>query len=119
VEIGTLAPIEIVRAQSQVATNQQSLIVAKTTLELQQLLMKNALSRTLQNAGVIDAEVIPTDTMRVPTDQDIVAPSQDLINDALGHRPELAESRIDLKNREISMKAVKNALLPTVDLFAY
>ncbi len=119
VEIGTLAPIEIVRAQSQVATNQQSLILAKTTLELQQLLMKNALSRTLQSAGVIDAEVIPTDTMRMPTDQDTVAASQDLINDALVHRPELAESRIDLKNREISMKAVKNSLLPSVDLFAY
>ncbi|HST09265.1 MAG TPA: TolC family protein [Terriglobales bacterium] len=119
VEIGTLAPIEIVRAQSTVATNQQSLIVAQTNLELQQLLMKNALSRTLINAGLIDAEVIPTDTMRMPTDQDAVAPSQDLINDALGHRPELAESRIDLKNREVSMKAVKNALLPSVDLFAY
>lgn len=119
VEIGTLAPIEIVRAQSQVATNQQSLIVAKTSLELQQLLMKNALSRTLLNAGLIDAEVIPTDTMRMPTDQETVTPSQDLINDALGHRPELAESRIDLKNREVSMKAVKNSLLPSVDLFAY
>ncbi len=119
VEIGTLAPIEIVRAQSQVATNQQALIVAKTTLELQQLLMKNALSRTLVNAGLIDAEVIPTDTMRMPSDQETVTPSQDLVSDALSHRPELAESRIDLSNREISMKAVKNALLPSVDLFAY
>jgi outer membrane protein len=118
VEIGTLAPIEIVRAQSQVATNQQSLIVAKTTLELQQLLMKNALSRTLVNSALIDAEVIPTDTMRISTDEAAV-PSQDLISDALSHRPELAESRIDLNSREVSMKAVRNALLPNVDLFAY
>jgi outer membrane protein len=119
VEIGTLAPIEIVRAQSQVAASQQTLIVAKTNLELQQLLMKNALSRTVQDPTLIDAEVIPTDTMSTPTDQEAVAPSQDAINEALGHRPELAESRIDLKNREISMKAVKNSLLPSVDLFAY
>jgi outer membrane protein TolC len=118
VEIGTLAPIEIVRAQSQVATNQQSLIVAKTTLELQQLLMKNALSRTLVNTALIDAEVIPTDTMRISADEAVV-PSQDLISDALSHRPELAESRIDLNSREVSMKAVRNALLPSVDLFAY
>jgi outer membrane protein TolC len=118
VEIGTLAPIEIVRAQSQVATNQQSLIVAKTSLELQQLLMKNALSRTLVDPALIDAEVIPTDTMRIAPEEAAV-PSQDLINDALGHRPELAESRLDLSNREVSMKAVKNALLPSVDLFAY
>jgi outer membrane protein TolC len=119
VEIGTLAPIEIVRAQSQVAAGQQTLIVAKTTLELQQLLMKNALSRTVQDPSLIEAEVIPTDTMSTPTDQEAVSPSQDAINEALGHRPELAESRIDLKNREISMKAVKNSLLPSVDLFAY
>ena len=118
VEIGTLAPIEIVRAQSQVATNQQSLIVAQTTLELQQLLMKNALSRTLVDPALIDAEVIPTDTMRI-TEEEAAVPGQDLINDALAHRPELAESRIDLSNRAISMKAVKNSLLPSVDLFAY
>ena len=118
VEIGTLAPIEIVRAQSQVATNQQSLILAKTTLELQQLLMKNALSRTLVNSALIDAEVIPTDTMSISTDEPSV-PSQDLINDALSHRPELAESRIDLNSREVSLKAVRNSMLPSVDLFAY
>jgi outer membrane protein len=118
VEIGTLAPIEIVRAQSVVATNQQSLIVAKTNLELQQLLVKNALSRTLVDPTLIDAEVIPTDTMRVSAEEP-VAPSQDLMNDALGHRPELSESRIDLSSREVSLRAVKNALLPSVDLFAY
>jgi outer membrane protein TolC len=118
VEIGTLAPIEIVRAQSQVATNQQSLIVAQTNLELQQLLVKNALSRTLVDPALIEAEVIPTDTMRIPP-QEPVVPSQDVINDALSHRPELAESRIDLNSREVSAKAIKNALLPSVDLFAY
>jgi len=119
VEIGTLAPIEVVRAQSQVAASQQQLILAKTGLELQQLLMKNALSRTVQDPALIDAEVIPTDTMSTPTAQETAATGQDLVNQALGHRPELAESRIDLKNREISMKAVKNSLLPSVDLFAY
>ena len=118
VEIGTLAPIEIVRAQSQVATSQQALIVAQTNLELQQLLMKNALSRTVQDPALIEAEVIPTDTMRVPTEMPAV-PSQDLINEALSHRPELLESRIDLRSREVSLKAVKNSLLPSLDLFAY
>ena len=118
VEIGTLAPIEIVRAQSQVATNQQSLILAQTSLELQQLLMKNALSRTLVDQRLIDAEVIPTDTMRMAADEP-AAEGQDLLADALNHRPELLESRIDLSSREVSLKAIKNSLLPTVDLFAY
>jgi outer membrane protein len=118
VEIGTLAPIEVVRAQSVVATNQQSLILAQTTLQLQQLLLKNALSRTLVDPVLADAEVIPTDTMAVP-EQEPVTPTQDLVNQALTHRAELAESRIDLTNRGINTRSAKNALLPTLNLFAY
>jgi len=118
VEIGTLAPIEVVRAQSTVASYQQTLTVALTNLELQQLLMKNALSRTLVDPVLADAEVIPTSTMSLPA-QEPVVPMQDLLNDALSHRPELAEQRINLSNTDISNKAIRSALLPTVDLFAY
>jgi outer membrane protein len=118
VEIGTLAPIEVVRAQSTVATNQQTLTLALTNLELQQLLMKNALSRTLVDPALADAEVIPTSTMELSA-QEAVVPTQDLVNDALSHRPELAEARINLSNTDISNKAIRSALLPTVDLFAY
>ncbi len=118
VEIGTLAPIEVVRAQSTVATNQQTLTVALTNLQLQQLLMKNALSRTLVDPVLADAEVIPTSTMELPA-QEPVVPIQDLVNDALAHRPELAESRINLSNTAISNKAIRSALLPSLDLFAY
>jgi outer membrane protein TolC len=118
VQIGTLAPIEVVRAQSTVATNQQTLTLALTNLELQQLLMKNALSRTLVDPVLADAEVIPTSTMELPA-QEAVIPTQDLVNDALGHRPELAEARINLSNTDISNKAIRSSLLPTVDLFAY
>jgi outer membrane protein TolC len=118
VEIGTLAPIEVVRAQSTVASNQQTLTLALTNLQLEQLLMKNALSRTLVDPVLADAEVIPTSTMELPA-QEAVVPTQDLVTDALGHRPELAEARINLTNTAISNKAIRSALLPTVDLFAY
>lgn len=118
VEIGTLAPIEIVRAQSDLATRNQDLIVSQTNLQLQQLLMKNALSRNLTDATLVGAPVIPTDTMSIPAEEKVV-PTQDLINDALTHRPELASSRIDLVNREINNKALRNGLLPSVGLFAF
>lgn len=118
VQIGSLAPIEVVRAQSTVSSDQQSLIQAQNNLQLQQLLMKNALSRTLVDPALADAEVIPTSTIALP-EQEPVVPIQDLVNDALGHRPELAESRIDLSNREINNKAIRNSMLPTLDLFAY
>ena len=118
VEIGTLAPIEVVRAQSTMASDQQTLTLALTDLQLEQLLMKNALSRTLVDPTLADAEVIPTSTMELPA-QESVTPTQDLVNDALRHRPELAEAHINLTNTEISNKAIRSALLPAVDLFAY
>ena len=118
VQIGSLAPIEIVRAQNTVAADQQSLIQAETNLDLQQLLMKNALSRTLQDPTLASAEVIPTTTMALP-EQEPVTPTEDLINQALQHRAELVESRIDLTNRDLSTKAIKSSLLPSLDLFAY
>ena len=118
VEIGSLAPIEVVRAQSTVAADQQALTVAKTNLQLQQLLMKNALSRTLHDPTLASAEVIPTSRMQVPENEQ-VQPTEDLVNEALRHRAELAESRIQLHSQEISNKAVRSSLLPTLDAFAY
>ena len=118
VQIGSLAPIEVVRAQNTVAADTQSLIQAQTNLDLQQLLMKNALSRSLQDPTLASAEVIPTTTMALP-DQEPITPTEDLINEALQHRAELVESRIDLTNRDISVKAIKSSLLPSLDLFAY
>jgi outer membrane protein TolC len=118
VQFGTLPPIQVVSAQNTVATDQQALILAQTNLQLQELLMKNALTRNMDDPMLADAEVIPTSTMQIPQEEPVV-PTQDLIKSALDHRAELAESRIDLSNREISNKAVRNALLPTLDAFAY
>jgi outer membrane protein len=118
VEIGSLAPIETVRAQSTVAQDQQLVTTAQTNLQLEQLLMKNALTRSLKDPVLASAEVIPTSTVEIPAQEQVV-PTDDLINDALRHRAELVESRIDLNSRDYSNKAVRSALLPTVDLFAY
>lgn len=118
VEIGSLAPIEVVRAQSTVAQDQQYVTQAQTNLQLEQLLMKNAITRVLRDPTLATAEVIPTSTISVPS-QEPVLPTEDLINEALQHRAELVESRIDLNSREYSNKSVRNALLPSLDLFAY
>jgi len=118
VEIGSLAPIEAVRAQSTVAADEQALTVAKTNLQLQQLLMKNALSRTLHDPTLANAAVVPTSTMEVPENAE-VQPTEDLVNEALRHRAELVEARIQLNSQEQSNKAIRSALLPTLDAYAY
>jgi len=117
-KVGTVPPIQVVSAQSTVATDQQNLILAQNNLQLQALLMKNAVSRSVEDPAFAEADVIPTSTMLIPREE-VVIPTQDLINQALGHRAELVESRIDLNSRDLSSKAVRNALLPSLDAFAY
>ena len=117
-QVGTVPPIQVVSSQSTVATDQQNLIVAQNNLQLQQLLMKNALSRSIEDPMLAEADVIPTSAMVIPQ-QETVIPIQDLISDALRHRAELVESRIDLQSRDINNKSVRNAMLPTLQAFAY
>jgi len=119
VEIGTLAPLDVVRAQSSVASAEQALIASKTNLQLQQLVIKNALTRSLpNNSAVVQAEVIPTDIVQVP-EQETLPPVEQLVKMALENRPDYRQQRITLKNSEINIKGANNGLLPTVDLIAF
>ncbi|MFZ0136073.1 MAG: TolC family protein [Candidatus Sulfotelmatobacter sp.] len=117
-QVGTVPPIQVVSAQSTVSTDEQNLILAQNNLELEKLLMKNALSRSIDDPVLAEADVIPTSGMQVPQEEAVI-PIQDLINQALDHRAELVESRIDLNSRDLSSKAVRNAMLPTLDAYAY
>src|SRR5579863_5899754 len=117
-QVGTVPPIQVVSAQSTVATDQQNLIVAQNNLQLQQLLMKNAISRSIEDPILAEADVVPTSGMLIPQEEPVI-PIQEMINDALQHRAELVESRIDLNSRDINNKAVRNAMLPTLQAFAY
>lgn len=119
VEIGTLAPLDVVRAQSTVATAEQALIASKTNLQLQQLTIKNALTRSLpSDSPLVQAEVIPTDTVVIP-EQENLPPVADLIKLALENRPDYTQQKITLKNSEINIKGANNGLLPVVDLVAF
>jgi outer membrane protein len=117
-QVGTVPPIQVVSAQSTVSTDEQNLILAQNNLELEKLLMKNAVSRSIEDPILAEADVIPTSTMQIPREEPVI-PTQDLINQALAHRAELVESRIDLSSRDLSSKAVRNAMLPTLEAFAY
>ncbi len=118
VRIGAMAPIEVTRAEAEVATRNQELIQAQTALQLQELLMKNAITRNLSDAVLADAKILPIDTMKIP-EEEPVRPVQDLVSEALAHRPELSQARIDLRNRDISRKAAANAMLPSLDFVAW
>lgn len=117
VDIGTLAPIEIVRAEAEVARSQQDLLIAQTNVLQQETVLKNALSRTgMAHSAVAEARIVPTDRITMP-ETETVEPIQDLVQRALDRRPELMQSRISIENSKIALKGARNALLPTVDAF--
>ncbi len=118
VDIGTLAPITVVQSKSSVATAQQNLILAQTNLQLQQLFMKNAVTRNMADPILAVAPVIPTDTLQINEPFE-VRPVEDLIMEALKTRPEIIQSRLNLTNKQVGAKAIKSLLRPTVDLYAF
>lgn len=116
VEIGTLAPIEVVRAESEVAARQQDLIVAQTSSQQQQELLKTALAKHV-DLELTGAEIIPTDQLPEPKPDDI-PPLEQALREASQNRPEIEQADINIRNQEITIQASRNALLPTFDVFA-
>ena len=117
VEVGTMAPIEVTRAEAQIAAGEQQLTLAQMQVLQQETILKTALSRTgVASPSMQDAHVIPTDVIRIPNVEPI-SPIQDLTAMAISSRPELAQSRIQIQNQQLTIEGSKNALLPSLDAF--
>lgn len=117
-QLQSIPEMDVLRAEAEVSKRDQDLTVARTSLELQETLMKNAITKSLDDPVLEAMPVVPTDRMegvQPPTSQSI----QDLIAEALHDRTELAESDVDLVNRQISRRAARNALLPTLSLVGF
>ncbi len=116
VEIGTMAPIEIVKAEAEVAQRQQELIVSETQLLQQETILKNALSRTgVASPTVAEAHIVPTDRIRLP-ERELLPPASELVAKALESRPDIAQTNLQIENAKISLRGVKNSLLPSLDV---
>jgi len=116
-EIGTMAPLDVTRAESELATNRQNLIVAQTTKLQDELVLKNDISKDPLASNLINVEIIPTDQPDSPSAIQSVS-FEDAIKEAFANRPDLQEQYVNLKNAEIDVHATKNALLPTASLSA-
>src|SRR5215472_13260978 len=117
-EIGTMAPLDVTRAESELATNQQNLILAQTVQLQDEQTLKNAISRNPLDPKLVNVEIIPTDKPTAPGQTE--APSfEEAIKEAFAKRPELQEQAYNLKNADIDVRATKNALLPSLTASAF
>jgi outer membrane protein len=116
VEIGTLAQIEIVSAEAQVARRQQELLASETQLLQQEAIIKNALSRIgVASPTLADARIVPTDVIRIP-EKEPIRPIQDLVELALAARPDIAQTRINIESSKIGLEGSRSQLKPSLDL---
>jgi len=117
-QLQSIPEMEVLRAEAEVSKRDQDLTVARTSLQFQETLMKNAITKSLDDPVLEAMPVIPTDQMQ-DTAAEAVPAIQDLISSALHGRPEIAESDVDLANRRISQQAARNALLPSLALVGF
>ena len=116
VEIGTLAPLELKRAQAEVARSRQDLTNSQSLVLQQELVLKTVLTRTGNGDPHLEsAHIVPLDKIEIPA-QEKVQPVQDLLQEAISNRPDIAQAKIQIDNSNVSLKGAKNALLPTLDL---
>jgi outer membrane protein TolC len=108
--------MDVLKAETDLAARQQDLTVARTNLELQELYMKNALTRSLDDPALQEMPVVPVDRIAGAIEP-VTEPVQQMIAAALNSRTELEESSLVLKNSELSRKSARNALLPYLDLY--
>ena len=116
-EIGTLAPLDVTRAEAQLATDQQNLIIAQTTKLQDEQILKNAISKDPLAANLINVEIIPTDKPTPPETTE-AASFEESIKEAFQKRPELQEQQLNITNAGIDARATGIALRPTATLFA-
>lgn len=115
-EIGTLAPLDVVAAESEVAARRRDLIAAQTNVQLREIELKNVMVKTL-DSDLGAAQIETTDPLPEPQDSDI--PSQpEALAEAMRNRPEIARAEGGIANQKIVTEFTKNNLKPSLFIFA-
>ncbi|HUJ40364.1 MAG TPA: TolC family protein [Candidatus Acidoferrales bacterium] len=115
VEIGTLAPLEITRAESEVASAKGALITSQTLALQQETLLKQLIFRNVMDPRVAEISIIPTDK----PNENLVVPEIPLataVGEATANRPDVKQAALDLDARKIVVRGTRNLLLPTLTL---
>ena len=118
-QVGAIAPLDLVNVKSQHAADEQALIASQSTLEYQQLLMMQAISRNLDNVTVASAAIVPTDRVSLAETPEEQKSVNQLVREADQNSPSIEQATLALKNDKITLKAVKNGLLPQVQAYAF
>jgi len=118
VEVGTLAPLELSRVEALVASAQLDLTRSRGLVRQQEAVVKSMISRTGSADPLLQAaSIFPTDVIVVP-EHDNMPGTEQLIQQGLSNRADLAQAGIQVENGEITVKASRNNVRPEIDAVA-
>lgn len=116
-QIGTLAHLDVVTAESEIASDNQALIAAQTTQLQQETVVLNLITKDPTDSRLQGVEIVPTTALEeAPQVPNVALP--DAVNEAWANRPELKVDQLTLNNDQVEVKATKNSLLPQLNLSA-
>ena len=115
VELGTLAPIELVQAETRVKTRQGDVIVAESAVREAEDRLKEVMNIP-ETLGTWLIRIRPTDSPPFTILTPISLDAQ--IDAALKNRPDFVQSQLDIASRQIDRDVARNQRLPQLDLEA-
>jgi outer membrane protein len=117
VDIGSVAPTDLINAQAQAVTSQQAVVDSEASLQQQEVALKNLLSRTgIGDPELAGARIVTLDPLLIPTREEL-PPVEAMVNQALANRSDLAAEAANDKASEVSTLGTRNGVLPTLEVF--
>jgi outer membrane protein len=116
IQLGELPGVELPRADAEVASRQQDLSIAETSVRQQETLLKEALSRD-EDARLENAGIVTLDRIEVPATDDL-PPLRDLVKRATEKRPDVVISKLRDESNAINIVGTQNLLLPSLQVSA-
>ena len=119
VEQGTLAPLELTRAQSLVTSSELDLIQSEGLVHQEEVILKSQLSRQgTADPAITNVSIVPTDRISIPAAEDDTRSVDALVAQAITLRPDLAQASLQVQSGQIALTASNNATRPQVDVIA-
>jgi outer membrane protein TolC len=115
-QIGTLSSLDVLTAQSQAASDRQALVQAQSVQLQDETTLLNDIAKNPLDGPLLHAEIIPTTAISTP-DTGENSRIEDAVKEAWQKRPELQQAALNLENAGTDVKATKNELRPSVNIF--
>ncbi len=114
---GTLAPVELTRAQALVSSSRLDLIQARGQYRQQEVILREQLVRNLADPEAQMLSLVATDKITVP-DAAPVLDVPSLTADALANRPDLAQAALQVRADDLQARGTRNGVQPLLNLYA-